>query len=140
MSKEQKYADDWYSRYIRLINSIELGGDLYCRCITCNRIKPIKQIQCGHFIPRGSLIHRYNHDNTWPQCVYCNKYDANESLLKYEEVLINKFGVEYVRTLKQTRHHFYKISKFQYIEIKEKYKKLCKQELADRGIKSWASI
>ena len=43
-----------------------------CKCITCGVVKPWKEMQCGHFIPRHYLAGRWHILNCAVQCASCN--------------------------------------------------------------------
>ena len=137
MSKAQKKADDWYSKWMRVEKSFEIGGEYYDRCISCNKIMTLKQAQCGHFVGRSDYIHRYNHLNTWPQCGVCNGLRSGTSIHDYRENLEKKIGVEAVQHIVDTRKDFCKISRSDYEEIASKYKVLFLNLCADKGIIPW---
>jgi len=44
------------------------------RCFTCDAVKPIKEIDCGHYIKRSNMNTRFDLDNLRPQCVACNRF------------------------------------------------------------------
>jgi hypothetical protein len=71
--KQSKYKklDDLFSKYVRLRDSV----DGYCRCCTCGKTLPIKQMQCGHFMSRRHLATRWEEKNTGVQCVSCNIFN-----------------------------------------------------------------
>jgi 5-methylcytosine-specific restriction endonuclease McrA len=70
----QNLCDDLdaiFSRYIRLRDADENG---MVKCYTCPVIKPISEMQCGHFIPRANLATRWLPENCKPQCKGCNEF------------------------------------------------------------------
>ena len=137
MGSFKKVADSWYSKYIRVKNSFELGGEFFCRCISCGTLKHIKDIDNGHFISRGHEIHRYNDDNCWPQCKKCNRFKGEEVKFDYEENLISKIGCEAVNLLKQTRHHECKRSKYDYSEMAKSFRTAFREQCKRKGIMPW---
>ena len=137
MSKSQKKADLWYSKYIRVRSAVEHDGEYYNKCISCGKPMLLKQSQCGHFIGRGKLIHRYNHLNTWPQCWVCNCLRSGESIHDYEQNLNELISPQVVEYLKDSRNNFCKLSKTDYEEIASKYKVLFLNLCADKGIIPW---
>lgn len=48
------------------------------RCYTCGVLKPIKEMQNGHFVSRIHLATRYDEDNCRPQCVGCNVFGGGK--------------------------------------------------------------
>ncbi len=58
------------SRMVRLM-AVEKDGNI--QCFTCSSKKPLKQMHCGHFIPRANLVFRFDWTyNLRPQCPNCN--------------------------------------------------------------------
>ncbi len=70
-----KKLDEWFSKYVRLSNSV----DGQCICYTCGTKKPWnKGIQAGHFQSRGKYSTRWDEDNVRPQCVGCNMFKQGQ--------------------------------------------------------------
>jgi hypothetical protein len=69
VAKLKKEADKWYSLALRLRFADKNG---LVKCFTCPNIRPVKQIQCGHFMSRSHNATRYVEENTAPQCYGCN--------------------------------------------------------------------
>tara|TARA_B110001454_G_C12445070_1_gene319606 strand:- start:213 stop:599 length:387 start_codon:yes stop_codon:yes gene_type:complete len=78
-----KRLDTVFSLYIRLKNSDENG---FCKCISCQKIQHYKEVDAGHFISRRHMSTRYDVDNVFPQCRYCNRYVAGNQWL-YSQAL-----------------------------------------------------
>lgn len=64
VAKLKKVLDALVSRYVRLS-----GNGI---CYTCGLVRPLLELQCGHFISRAHSATRYDLDNLRPQCVNCN--------------------------------------------------------------------
>jgi len=77
-------ADRWFSRYIRLRDSV--GSDC-ARCVTCGAIKRHAQMQCGHWQKRNKLAVRYHHQNAHAQCPRCNDYGKGEETLHAQHII-----------------------------------------------------
>ena len=60
--------DKVFSRYIRLRDCMPNG---YFRCISCGKIKPYEQADCGHFHSRRHMSTRFDEDNAHAECRYC---------------------------------------------------------------------
>lgn len=73
-----RIADTIFSKYIRLRDATTLLQDEQGLsvdagpCITCGSIKPIKYMDCGHFITRGCKLTRFDERNAHLQSKYCN--------------------------------------------------------------------
>lgn len=103
--------DKIYSRYIRLRDSKKYEFK-YFRCISCGRILPYEQSDCGHYISRRNMALRFCEDNTSAQCRNCNRFqDGN--IIGYREGLIKKIGIKRVELLETRRHETKKWSKFE---------------------------
>ena len=84
----KKKLDSVFSLYIRLRDSMPNG---MIKCISCGRIKPFGDFDCGHFHSRRHMSVRYDEDNCHAECKYCNRFSADH-LIKYRENLIKKIG------------------------------------------------
>lgn len=103
--------DRVYSRYIRLRDSKKYGFK-YFRCISCGRVLPYEQGDCGHYISRRNMALRFCEENTHCQCRSCNRFqDGN--IIGYREGLIKKIGEKNVELLEARRYETKKWSKFE---------------------------
>ncbi len=84
-----KKLDRIFSLYIRL-RDVMPGG--YGKCISCGRIKPYDELDCGHFHSRIHMSTRFDEDNCHAECRYCNRMSADH-LIKYQYNLIRKIGI-----------------------------------------------
>ncbi len=127
-------ADTYFSRYVRLINSI----DGNCTCYTCGGINDIKETDNGHYMKREHKATRYHENNCRPQCKTCNgdtKHNGKQA--EFRVHLANEIGEENVvkienlsRTLIKANHLFYKEKSDYYrIKVNELQKEL--------GVKYW---
>jgi hypothetical protein len=98
--KAMDTADKWFSWYIRLKYSFEMNGELFCKCYTCETIKPIKNIDNGHYVSRKEKSTRFAENNARPQCVRCNDHLHGEHT-KFGLNLVKEIGVEAVDNLRQ---------------------------------------
>lgn len=80
------------SLYIRLRDSKEYGFK-YCRCISCGKVKPIQDIDCGHYISRRCMILRFDTRNLNGECSRCNRFDTDH-LIGYRRNLVHKLGIK----------------------------------------------
>lgn len=71
-SKRQKAIDKLDAIYSKWIRYTAASSQGYCKCVTCGKVGPIKEMQCGHFISRGEQAVRWEPRNTGVQCVACN--------------------------------------------------------------------
>lgn len=84
--------DKVFSLYIRLRDSREYDFK-YFRCISCGKLKPFEQADCGHYFSRTHMSTRYSEQNCNAECSYCNRF-VSDHLVGYRQNLIRKIGVE----------------------------------------------
>lgn len=118
LAKLKKDLDIVFSQYIR--NKYAINGKV--GCYTCPVVKPIKEMQNGHFISRQYLATRWDEDNCRPQCVGCNVY-GNGKFLDFEERLIREIGKRQVELKKRKRHEVWKLDRAWYEERIDYYRK-----------------
>lgn len=63
--------DAIFSKYIRLSKADGRGN---AQCFTCDKVAPITEMDCGHFVGRQHKSTRWSEINCQPQCRYCNRY------------------------------------------------------------------
>lgn len=80
--------DTVFSLYIRLRDAMPNG---YVRCISCGRIKPFEDVDCGHFFSRTHMATRFDEDNCNAECRFCNRMSADH-IISYQKNLVNKIG------------------------------------------------
>lgn len=114
-------AQDNVNQYVRKRDS--LNG--FFICISCQKLKPIKHCQAGHFYSRGNYNSvRFTLDNIHAECDYCNGFN-HDHLIGYQQNLIVKIGQERFDELEKLA----KLKNFKYdrnilISIIERFKKL----------------
>ncbi len=69
VSKAKKKAWEVFSQYIRR-KYADVNGN--CQCVTCNIIKPYKELHAGHFIDGRNNTVLYDERLVHPQCFHCN--------------------------------------------------------------------
>ena len=127
-------ADIYFSRYIRLKHS-ENG---LCTCYTCGAIKPIKEVDNGHYMKRDHKSTRYNEDNCRPQCKTCNgNTKHNGKQVEFRLNLVNEIGIDEVEKIEldsrkaiDAGYHFYK-------EIADTYREKVNELQKELGVKYW---
>lgn len=100
-----KKLDRVFALYIRLRDTMPSG---YCRCISCGRIKPFEEIDCGHYHGRMHMATRFDEDNCHGECHYCNRMSADH-LIQYEKNLVKKIGqnkVDWLNVKAHSTKHF----------------------------------
>ena len=123
--------DKVFSKYIRLRDA--MPGGLF-RCISCGKIKPIEQADCGHFHSRTHMSTRFDEDNCHAECRYCNRFSADH-LIGYRENLIRKIGEQRYLLLEVKAHETRKWSHFELEQLTKYYKSLVVKLQKEKGIK-----
>lgn len=120
LSKLKKELDRVFSIYIRN----KYAKDGLVKCYTCSTVKPVKEMQNGHWIPRNVLATRFDEDNCRCQCVGCNMYQNGRPDV-FAVNLMNE-GVD-IRELQSRRNKIFKVNALWYEEKIKHYKDLVKQ-------------
>lgn len=97
-------------------------GVWFNRCVTCGAYRMMNQLDGGHFIPRGCYPTRWNIDNVWPQCTFCNRY-KNGAYIEYSKWVIDNLGKDKWNELldKYNGHKCGDIKPFTIVELREIY-------------------
>ena len=124
-------ADKYFSRYIRLRDCDENGIGT---CCTCGVMKPVKQMDCGHFIKRQHMATRFSEYNCAIQCKRCNAFEQGRNE-DFERYLIKRWGEDRVNLLKlpQTR----KTTKYDINYLAVYYKQKVNELERSKNLKLW---
>lgn len=95
-----KKLDKVFSQYIRLRDVMPSG---FFKCISCGKIKPFADADCGHYHSRTHMATRFEEDNCHCECKGCNRFSADH-LIGYRENLITKIGFSRVERLNVLAH------------------------------------
>lgn len=128
--------DRVFSEYIRLRDSFVTQSGLYFKCISCGRIKPYSEADCGHYINRSHMSTRYSQMNCNAQCRSCNRFDEG-NIYEYRKALVAKYGESRILLLESRKHEIVKISDFELKAMIEDYKQRVKEL---KAVKKWKSI
>ncbi len=122
--------DKAFSRYVRLRDAMP-GGCF--RCISCGRIKPLEQADCGHYHSRRHMSTRWDEDNAHAECRACNRFRADH-MIGYRENLIRKIGQMRFDKLEWKAAQTKRWSDFELIELTKYYKVLGDKLSKEKGI------
>lgn len=92
--------DDIFSIYIRKKDRNEFG---LCKCYTCDKEAPWKEMQNGHYIPRSHKATRWLEKNCKVQCVGCNIFKKG-NYTEYALRLTRELGAEILEELEREKH------------------------------------
>jgi hypothetical protein len=123
--------DDVFSEFIRLRDSRDDGTFV---CISCGRLLPYDQADCGHYINRKHMSTRFSEKNCNAQCHSCNRFDEG-NIQGYRRGLIAKYGEPVVLMLEASKNQINKLSEFEYKAMIDHYRKEVKRLKKEKGIK-----
>lgn len=83
--------DKILSLYVRMRDSREFHYK-YFRCISCGRVLPISEADCGHYHSRVHMSLRFDTRNVNAECRRCNRF-SSDHLIGYRKNLILKLGM-----------------------------------------------
>lgn len=114
----KKRTWDMFSKYKRLKGCLETTGLKNLGiCFTCGRMKHIKDLQCGHFVPGRTKAVLFDEMGTANQCYYCNMVKGGEQLL-FRRKLVELHGESIVQMLENKR---WKVSRHSIVELDALY-------------------
>ncbi len=106
--------DKVFSKFIRLRDSKKFEHKAFI-CISCGKVKPYEQADCGHFVSRRYLATRWNEQNCNAQCRHCNRFlEGNK--YGYSKGIDKKYGKGTADKLEALKHQKTKIT-----DIEAKY-------------------
>lgn len=126
-----KRLDKVFALYIRLRDVMPSG---YGKCISCGRIVPFSELDCGHFHGRTHMATRFEEDNCHAECKGCNRFSADH-LIKYRDNLITKIGMGRYDRLNLLAHSQKHWLDFELQEKIAHYTKEVKRLSAEKGIR-----
>ena len=95
------------------------------KCISCGKLVPWKESDCGHYINRKHMATRYDEQNNNGQCRSCNRFDEG-NIQGYRKGLIEKIGIEAVERLEIKKFNTCKMSQFEVNLLTKLYKQKIK--------------
>lgn len=128
--KLKEKLDRVFSQYIRLRDM--LPGNVF-QCISCGRIKPINQADCGHYINRQHMATRFSEVNCNAQCRSCNRFDEG-NMSGYRAGLVRKYGETKVVLLESMKNDVRKYTDFEYEALIKHYQFKIKMLLALKNV------
>lgn len=84
--------DKVVSLYVRLRDSKEYNFR-YFRCVSCGRLLPVADADCGHYVGRAHMSLRFDPRNVNAECRACNRF-RSDHLIGYRQSLIMRLGQE----------------------------------------------
>jgi len=123
--KYKEKLDRVFSEYIRRRDADENG---IAKCVTCGTEKHWKEMQAGHFIPRGNMSTRWHEGNVHVQCKECNEFKGG-NLDEYELFIVHKYDRKEPERLRKIGRTEQKIMEFEIKELIKYYRMKIKNEI-----------
>lgn len=121
-NKKFAETDKVYSKYIRFKDA----KNGYVRCITCGKVDPPEDTDCGHYISREVAMLRFDERNTHPQCRSCNRFHEGRKD-EYALALIRLYGPNILEELNKEKYIFKNYSVLELKEMRKEYRNLLKE-------------
>ena len=111
----------------------EINDDI-CKCVTCPRVYPIKQLQAGHFVQGRMNSILFDERGCFAQCYGCNMGKGG-NIIEYYPFMLKNCGQKLIDELKFLSNQTVKftIEELKKMEIKFKQKTI--EELKKMEIK-----
>jgi len=126
-------ADFWFSRMIRLRDADENGC---AKCCTCGVYKPVKEMDCGHWIKRQHQATRFSEMNCATQCKKCNAFEQGRDA-EFERFLVGKYGQDKIDWLKMQGKSTLKRSGFDLTYLAVYFKQKATELSREKMIALW---
>ena len=110
--------DGLFSKFIRRSHADGRGN---LRCFTCEKVAPIAEMDCGHFIGRQHKATRWLERNAHPQCRYCNRYCEGRKDV-YALRLMEKYGPNILLELQAEKRRNASYKPVDLLEMIDQYK------------------
>ena len=128
VAQEVEEAAKLLQRLVRLKASDDNG---YCACVTCGKIDSYKNMQGGHFMPRGRTVFKLFEENIHPQCPHCNLWGMKQAhyVLKYRQYMVDNYGEKRIKAMERLAWRASpKFNRDEVIEFQRNLKARIKQE------------
>ena len=106
---------------LQLLRRLEHSDDNgYCACVSCGKQDHYKNMDGGHFIPKGdSSYWALEHENVHPQCKGCNGFGMRYGTAsqQYTIFMQDMYGEDFVKHMLKTKKKTKKIYTPDYREM-----------------------
>ena len=88
-------------RIVRMKAAVHSGSE-FIQCVSCGKSGSWKEMQGGHFVPRGSAGTKLLEENIHPQCRQCNG-PRGGNLIGYTVYMLDMYGPEFIKELERMK-------------------------------------
>lgn len=115
---------------IQLLARISAADDNgYCECVSCGALHHYKEMDGGHFIPKGSSSYwALEVENVHPQCKGCNGFGMKYGIAaqQYTVFMVDMYGQDFVDGMFATKSNVMKLYKADYVALLASFNALIK--------------
>jgi len=115
---------------IQLLARISAADDNgYCKCVSCGAVHHYKEMDGGHFIPKGSSSYwSLEVENVHPQCKGCNGFGMKYGIAaqQYTVFMVDMYGQCFVDDMFATKSNVKKMYKADYVDLLSEFNRLIK--------------
>ena len=103
----------------KLVRMKAADDDGYASCVTCGVRKHWKELQGGHWIPRGNSSTKLMEENIHPQCAGCNGFGMKygDTAHKYTLYMVDMYGRDEVERMIATKGKVHKWNRVDLMEL-----------------------
>lgn len=124
ISKCKEKAWDAFSKMIRVRDALlTTGTKTRLRCVTCDSVKDIKEMDAGHFVQGRHNATLFDERNVHGQCQSCNRF-KHGNLIPYYEYMKVRYGVEVIEELKIMNKQTRPFKREELLEMEKEYKEI----------------
>ena len=100
-----KLVDECATLLQKLVRIKAADSNGYAQCWSCGCTKHWKELQGGHFLPRGNSTTKLMEENVHPQCMGCNAFGMKygDAEKQYTLRMIDHYGRDFVDELLATK-------------------------------------
>lgn len=131
-----KLSDECATLLQKLVRLKAADDNGYCQCVSCGVTKHWKEMQGGHFIPRGNKATKLLEENVHPQDAGCNMYGMRygDAEKQYTLWMVDMYGREFVDDLIRSKGTVHKWLRCDLEELKVSFTKQIKEVMEEKGL------
>jgi len=123
VASHKKFVWELFSKYIRLRDAIKTTGtSTHAKCITCESIHKITEIDAGHFYSRTNTAILFDEQNVHAQCKKCNMPPNHGEQYTYSLKIVDMYGEENLRRLTNLRGQIKRFRRDELMQLREEYR------------------
>lgn len=120
----------------KLVRVKAANGSGLCECVTCGAVKHWKEMQGGHFIPRGNAATKLLEENVHPQCAACNGFGMKygDAAQRYTLYMQDMYGRDVVNEMLSTKRKSHQWNRVEVEELIVEFNQQVEHIMKDKGL------